>query len=91
MRHALSERRRTTNPFASVTSRLEAVASAAISVASAHFNPRNGPVGCSIWQLCRRLGCEGDALPLLKAAGITRADALRRERILVLILMHIAH
>ena len=78
-RHALSERRNMTNPFNSVTPQVEVVASEAIATASAYFNPRNGPVGCGIWQLCRRLGGEGDVWPVLRAAGITGVEALRLE------------
>lgn len=80
MRQALAERRRLHSPFLSVGRQPEAVAAAAVAASSVHLNPRNDPVGCSVWRLCRRLGCDDDVLPLLRGAGISRADDLRRGR-----------
>lgn len=77
MRQALTERRRLANPFASAGPHVEAVAAASIAAASTHFNPRNGPASCGLWRLCRRLGCDGDVLPLLRAAGVKSVGALR--------------
>ncbi|CAM9759100.1 unnamed protein product [Scytosiphon promiscuus] len=78
MRQALREHRHMRSPFESAGPRVEAVATAAIAVASTHLNPRNGPAGCGIWRLCRRLGCDSDVFPLLRSAGISGAEALRR-------------
>ncbi len=77
MRQALQEHRRMASPFASVGSRVEDVAAASIAAASAHLNPRNGPAGCGLWRLCRRLGCDKDVFPLLRSAGISGAERLR--------------
>lgn len=79
MRQALSERRRLANPFNSAGPRADAVAAASVTAASVHLNPRNGPSGCSLWRLCRRLGCDGDVLPLLRAAGMSGTESLRQE------------
>lgn len=79
MRQAVSERRRLANPFNSVGPSAGAVAAASVAAASVHLNPRNGPAGCSLWRLCQRLGCDGDVLPLLRAAGVSGAESLRQE------------
>eukprot|EP00752_Nemacystus_decipiens_P001572 g1533.t1 len=76
-RQALQEHRRMKSPFEHVGDRVEAVAQASIAAASVHLNPRNGPAGCGLWRLCRRLGCEGDVFPLLRSAGISGSEALR--------------
>eukprot|EP00903_Cladosiphon_okamuranus_P016531 g15251.t1 len=77
MRQALQEHRRMKSPFALVGDRVDAVAAASIAAASVHLNPRNGPAGCGLWRLCRRLGCDGDVFPLLRSAGISGSEALR--------------
>lgn len=77
MRQALQEYRRMKSPFELVGDRVGAVAAASIAAASVHLNPRNGPAGCGLWRLCRRLGCDGDVFPLLRSAGISGSEALR--------------
>lgn len=79
MLQALHERRQMGSLFESAGSRAEAIAEASITAASAYLNPRNGPAGCGLWRLCRRLGCDKDVLPLLRLAGISGAEALRWE------------
>lgn len=76
MRQSLSELRHLACPFESVESRPDAIAVAAITAASKHLNPRNGAAGCNVWRLCRRLGCDSDALPLLRSANVSRAQHL---------------
>lgn len=66
------------SPFESAGLRVEDVAAVSIAAASTHLNPRNGPAGCGLWRLCRRLGCDSDVFPLLRSAGISGAEALRR-------------
>lgn len=77
MRQALQEHRRMKSPFELVGDRVEAVAAASTAAASVHLNPRNGPAGCGLWRLCRRLGCDADVFPLLRSAGISGSGTLR--------------
>ncbi|CAM9674386.1 unnamed protein product, partial [Discosporangium mesarthrocarpum] len=76
IRHALVAKRRRNSPFKSLQ-RPDEAAEAAVVAASRHLNPRNSVAGCGAWKLCRRLGCDEDLLPILRAKGIAGAEALR--------------
>lgn len=77
MLRAKAERRRQESALRFDGCRPDIVAEVAIGQASVFLNPRNGPAGCSAWRLCRRLGCERDVFPVLRASNVFRVEDLR--------------
>jgi hypothetical protein len=62
-------------PYATVQS-ARTVVVAALAASLQQYSCRNPYAGGTLWRLCRVLGCDSDALPLLRAAGIGTVSEL---------------